>query len=177
MFNRRIRIATITLVCCAAIAVHADESSEPILLTEITLQDQHKDEYAIEFPTDHVVVFVLADRKGSDDVEPWVRALYERYEDTIQIEGVALVSAVPKPLRGIVRALFKNNVPKPIMLDWDGSTCDQFGYKNGAVETYVVDPEGEVILSKRGPCDDKKLTAVCAEIDAAIEAIEETEEE
>jgi hypothetical protein len=176
MARRHIYGAVIGLAYCAAFAVYANDridKPDGIVLSSVELKDQFKDEYAIEFPTDHVVVFVIADRKGSEDVEPWVRALYEKYEDTIQIEGIALVSGVPKPLRGVVRALFKSNVPKPIMLDWDGSTCDQFGYKNGAVETYVLNAEGEVLMSKRGPCTETKLVAVCEAIDAAMEVTEE----
>ena len=64
------------------------------------LQDQFGKLHQVAFPKARVSVLTLADRAGSEQLEGWVRPLYERYRDTIDIHGVAKLDGVPPPCAG-----------------------------------------------------------------------------
>jgi len=146
---------------------------EELRIERIVLRDQFNEKHEIAFPRDKAVLFVVADRKGSEHVEPWVRAAYERHEDSIDIEGIASVTGVPKVLRGVVRTIFKEGLDeKPILLDWDGNVCDQFGYEGGDVEVHLIDPDGLRTFSVRGPYTEERFDSLCD----ALESIEQVRE-
>lgn len=67
----------------------------------------------------------IADHKGSDQLAPWIQQLHDRYQKNIDIDGVADVSNVPKPLQGFLRATFRNQLAYSVMLDWDGTVVRQ----------------------------------------------------
>jgi hypothetical protein len=152
----------------------ADQSpGEKLRIERIVLHDQFDDKHEIAFPRDKAVLFVLADRKGSEHVEPWVRAVYDRYEDSIDIEGIAAVTGVPKVLRGVVRTIFKEGLDeKPILLDWDGDVCGRFGYEGGDVEVHLVNPDGVRTFSVRGPHTAERFDSLCDALDS-IEQVRE----
>jgi hypothetical protein len=130
----------------------------------------------LEFPREKIVIFVIADRKGSEQVEPWVQALYETYVDAVDIEGIALVTGVPKLLRGTVREIFERALEeKPVLLDWSGEVCSRFEYKRGSVELHIVNSKGLRIHSERGPINTDAFEKVCAAVDGTIEEVKEHE--
>src|SRR5690349_7879299 len=95
-------------------------STNTIHLTPFTLRDQHDHERKIDLPQPRVFVLTVADRKGSEQIEPWVRPLKERYGEPLLVQGIADMSAVPKLLRPTVRKQFKKDFTPSVMLDWEG---------------------------------------------------------
>jgi hypothetical protein len=73
----------------------------------------------------------------SDQLEPWIRKLYERYREQIDIDGVAEVSMIPGPLRGVVREVLQKRLTHSVMLDWGGSVVKRSGYEPGVANIYV----------------------------------------
>jgi hypothetical protein len=55
----------------------------------------------------------VADRKGSEQLEPWITKLSHRYGKQIDIDGVADVSMVPGPLREVIREMFRKRLAYP----------------------------------------------------------------
>ena len=53
----------------------------------------------------------VADRIGSEQLEPWITNLYEHYGSQIDIDGVADVSMVPKPLHRWFGRCFESGLP------------------------------------------------------------------
>ncbi|HOE65378.1 MAG TPA: hypothetical protein PLO62_02530 [Candidatus Hydrogenedentes bacterium] len=132
------------------------------------LEDQYGNAHSIQFPRKKTCVLLLADQKGSRQLEPWIRPLYERYQDRIDILGVAELSAVPPKLRGLGRLLFRKALTYPVMLDWEGKVCKAYDHAPGAANVLVLDAQGHVLLRVNAEVDKSLLDQVYSEIDATL---------
>jgi hypothetical protein len=95
----------------------------------------------------------VAARAGSEQLEPRIRSLYERYGSQIDIDGVADVSMVPKPLHGVVRARFRSRLTHSVMLDWDGSVVKRLQSEPGVANISVIDRGGSILKRITGPAN------------------------
>lgn len=136
------------------------------------LEDQYRKEHAIEFPLSKPMVITIADRTSSADVGAWVTPLKARYEDRVQIAGVADVAAVPVFLHGTLRSQFKKDCPYPVMLDWKGGVVKQLGGLRGVLKVLVVAPDGSVLLELQGRPDEAGFKRLYAVLDARVAALE-----
>ncbi|MCC6696931.1 MAG: hypothetical protein IT365_14975 [Candidatus Hydrogenedentes bacterium] len=139
----------------------ADTSRAP----EFELQDQFGTTHQYAYPREKVAVLLIADKEGSKQVSTWVVPLHERFQDRIDIDGVADLSAVPAFLRGTVRFFIKRSAEHPIMLDWDGAVCGDFVCAPGKVNVFVVNKDGGICLTLQGAANDSLLKQLYAEID------------
>jgi hypothetical protein len=129
------------------------------------LQDQYNNTHAYGFPKAKISVLLFADYKGHTQLEPWVRPLYERYRDGIDIHGVAELSAVPGFLRVMVRNAFRKQLDYPVMLDWRGTVSDRYAYQRGSANLLLIDCAGEIKLRLSGAATDVKLQTVWRHLD------------
>ncbi|MBX7259709.1 MAG: hypothetical protein K1Y02_25360, partial [Candidatus Hydrogenedentes bacterium] len=106
---------------------------------EFTLEDQFGKAHTYAFPKDKVSVLLFADREGSEQIEGWVRPLYDKYRNAIDVDGVALLKGVPEWMRGTVRFLFRKQAAHPVMMDWTGETTEQFDCRAKVASVFVVD--------------------------------------
>ena len=120
------------------------------------------------FPRSKVLILAIADQKGSEDMENWVKPLYDRYTDSVDIHGVAELSAVPKLARGIARGIISGIVKQPIMLDWTGEVSRQFGAQSGVTNVYAINPQGQIIASGSGLASLDKLKVIAESVDNAL---------
>jgi hypothetical protein len=132
------------------------------------LEDQHGRRHQVEFPKARVTVLTLADRAGSDQLEGWVRPLYERYRDAIDIHGVAKLAGVPTPLRPMLRALFRKGVDYPVMMDWTGEVSTNCNVEARVANLMVICPAGRVDYRFNGPASPEELRRCFARIDALL---------
>ena len=137
-------------------------------LSDFALSDQNSVFRRYSFPKQKVTVMSVADRAGSEQLEPWIRSLYERYGSQIDIDGVADVSMVPKPFQGVVRALFRKHLAHSVMLDWDGSVVKRLEYKAGVANIYVLDRFGTILKRITGPLDATSRRELFRTVDGAI---------
>lgn len=147
--------------------VNADSSDE-LKAPDFELKDQYDNRAAYRFPKQKVSVLTFGDRKGSEQIEGWVRPLWDRYQTRIDQQGVAVLTAVPFFARGIVRGIFKSKVKYPVLLDWTGSVAQSYGYRSGKANLYVIDREGQIVLKVVGPATPADLQKVCAQIDRIL---------
>ena len=146
-----------------------DSSAAPVLqVRDFTLKDQYKTEHQQKFPRESVGIFALADRKGSDQLEDWITPLYERYEEHVDIFGVANMKGLPKVLRPMLRGVFKKSIEYPVMMDWTGSVCEALNYQSGVTDIFVVDRNGAVIHRISGEATEEKMQVCYAVIDRLI---------
>jgi hypothetical protein len=131
---------------------------------EFELKDQYNSSYTYRFPKEKVSILALADRKGVSQVEGWIRPLYERYTDRVDIHGIAVVSSVPSMFRGLLRSVFKSRVKFPVMLDWEGEVTKSFGYSGGRANIFVIDKNGNIVLKLIGPATADGLEQVSAQV-------------
>jgi hypothetical protein len=143
-------------------------ASPPRQLSDFALSDQNSVSRRYGFPKQKVSVMTIADRTGSQQLEPWIKTLYERYGSQIDIAGVADVSMVPKPLHAVVRAVFRKRLTHSVMLDWDGSVVKLFEYKRGVANLYVIDRSGIILKRITGPLNASLERELFRTIDGAI---------
>lgn len=134
-----------------------------------TLADQYNRWHTYGFPRQKVSFLVLADQAGASQLEAWVQPLYARYQDAIEIHGVAALPAVPGAMRGLVRLFFKSRLDYPVMLDWESRVAQQYGYHQTQAHVFVIDPAGSIRLSVVGPAEPGQLQRVFATIDDLLQ--------
>lgn len=137
-------------------AAKAEENSALQQAPEFTLEDQYRESHTIEYPTDKASIFVLADKEGSKQVEAWIRAVYDKFHDRVNIRGIALLKGVPSALRPTVRYLFKKQVDYPVLLDWEGKVTESFAFKPGLACVFVVNADGSITLAEYGRAEEKR---------------------
>ena len=141
--------------------------ASPSQVTNFALADQQGRLHKYHFPKTKLSLVTVADQKGSTQIESWIRPVRQRYETTIDIDGIADVSAVPVLLRGVVTRRFRKGLDYPVMLDWTGAVCRQFAHVKGQVNVYLLDREGRVLHRQNGPASEEALRALYAELDRA----------
>jgi hypothetical protein len=153
-----------------AAALVAEAQTELRQLSSFTLQDQFGGTRACRFPSGTWQVITLADKKGSSDVLLWVNHLKGRYGDRLAIEGIADVTAVPAPLRGMVRDRFRKEFRHPVLLDWHGRAVRQLGPRKNQANVYFVGGNGQVLVSVAGTPNPESCARLFAAIDKALAA-------
>lgn len=132
------------------------------------LQDQYGITRNCVFPSAKIRIITFADQKGTTSIEGWVRPIYKRYGNQIDITGVAVLSAVPAIARALVSAFIRASVKYPVLLDWEGRVSAQLGYENHTFRLVVVDCEGGIRHSLTGPVNSSELQRLFAQIDALL---------
>lgn len=140
----------------------------PSKISDFELRDQHGRSRQYSFPKSKVTVMTIADQGGSEQLEPWIWHVHGRFGNRIDIDGVADVSQVPGPLRGIVRAVFRNQLSYSILLDWNGAVVRQFAYEKGSANVYVIDKDGHVKKHLSGPATGSMLNDLERAVHIAI---------
>jgi hypothetical protein len=133
-----------------------------------TLNDQHQTAHHYQFPRSKISVLIFADYASSSQLESWIRPLFERYRECIAIDGVADLSRVPKLLRGMVRAAFRDRLERPVMLDWSGAVSTDYDYQKGQANVFVIDHSGRILLKVIGAVSDTKLQRVQSAIEPQL---------
>lgn len=132
------------------------------------LKDQYGRRHELVFPAPSVSVLAFADRAGSEQLEGWLRPLYERYGDAIHIRGVARLAGVPGLLQPMLRGLFRRKVDYPVMLDWTGDVSTDYRYEAGEANVLVLSPAGRVVYRFNGRATESELRVCFARIDGLL---------
>lgn len=146
----------------------SSEVSKKDRAENFTLEDQFGNKIGVNFPSDKVAVLIFGDRKGSEQVEGWVRPLYAKYTDQIYIFGIAELSVVPWAVRPVVRTMIRNKSKTPVMLDWSGKVSKSYGYQKGKANVFVVGKNGSIVAIKRGAVSNEALNELYQEINAVL---------
>jgi hypothetical protein len=135
---------------------------------EFQLKDQYGKTYNYLFPKQKISVLIISDRKGSKQIEDWVRPLYNLYKDRIDIKGVAVVSGVPGILHGFVRIFFKRKIKFSVMMDWDGKVTKGYDYKEGTPNIFLIDKKGDIMLRLFDDANSSNLKQITLQIDSLL---------
>ena len=134
----------------------------------IELHDQYDTPQRLAFPTTNVVVLTIADKIGSEQIDDWVAALKSRYAGRLELRGLADVGGVPGFLRGKVRKKFQETRTYPVMMDWSGKVCAQFGFDSGVANVLVIARGGSIHARVAGSAGEPALKELSAAIDAEM---------
>ena len=132
------------------------------------LQDQYGKLHQVTFPKQRVSVLAFADRAGSEQLEGWVRPLYERYRDAIDIRGVAKLAGVPAVLRGMLRAIFRQRLNYPVLMDWTGAVSTNYRYEARVANVVVLSPAGRIEYRFNGKASPAELETCFERIDGLL---------
>ena len=161
------------LLVTLATGVSAAPNSEPSITptnapSSIELHDQFDAPQTLSFPATNVTLLTIADKKGSEQVPGWVTPLKQRFGKRIDIRGLADVSTVPRPFRGMVRKKFQKLQTYPVMLDWSGEAVKAFTYVPDKANVLVLDGHGQILKRINGEANPKAVQDLCAAIDRAL---------
>ena len=134
----------------------------------IELRDQFDQMRTFVFPATNLTLLTIADKAGSEQIAAWVAPIKRRFGDAVAIEGIADVSAVPSPLRGLVRRKFQKAQPHSVMLDWSGDTIKAFAVLPDRANVFVLDHEGKILKRLTGKATDQTIEEVSAALEQAL---------
>jgi len=158
------------ILACSLLLGALTVAAPPVQLADFTLKDQHGATRAYHFPKARVTVMTLADWRGSEQLEPWIQRVFDRYGQRLDIDGVADLSMVPKPLQAMVQRAFKGKLTYSVMLDWTGPVVRQFPRKPAVANLYVIDRRGRIVAQHSGPVNDSAAAALFGVIDRTLAA-------
>jgi hypothetical protein len=163
-------VCFLSLVCIAAFSSKPVGNTEThgLLIKAFSLSDQYGDAHQQTFPKSKVSIYALADRKGSKKLEDWITPFYKRFEDRVDICGVANLRGVPDFMKPVIRKLFRRGVNYPVMLDWSGEICKSFGYKAGMPDIFIITRGGQLRYRTSGTASTEKLNACFAVLDQLL---------
>jgi hypothetical protein len=149
-----------------AAPVHSPTNS--VVFAPISLADQYGTARTCDFKGNRLTVLTIADRQGCEQIGAWVLAVKERYGTKVDIEGIADVSAVPGPLRSMIRKKLKARVEYPIMLDWTGEVIRRFDLSKNLANMFLIGDGGKLLLTMHGQPDKSKLERLFSAIDSGL---------
>lgn len=134
----------------------------------IELRDQFDSPQKLSFPTTNITLLTIADKKGSAQVDGWIAALKPRCDERIAIRGLADVGGAPGFVQGRIRKGFQESRKYPVMLDWSGKVCAQFGYKKDEANVLVIDRNGSIQARFTGVANAGAVAEVGAILDKLL---------
>ena len=134
------------------------------------LRDQYGKTLAYSFPKEKVSVLVFGDRKGSEQVEGWVRPVYERYTERVDLHGVAVLTSVPSLFHGYARRQFRKQVKYPVLLDFKGDVSKGYGYEGDKANLFVIARDGTVSHRASGAATPESLNRLFVVLDRLLAA-------
>jgi len=159
---------SICIACAAFVflmgrpAFAASKSAEPV---EFTLSDQNARVHVVRYPRGKVSFLVLSDRAGASQIEGWIAPVYARYDQRVEIAGIADLPNIPSMFHALFRREFKKRLTYPVMLDGSGDVAKAFGYQKGQAQVFVIGTSGEIALKQSGPAYAAGLADVYRAID------------
>ena len=111
----------------------------------------------LAFPTTNIIVLTIADKRGAEEIAGWVSVLKLRYAGRIEIRGLADVGGVPGFLQGKIRKKFQASHTYPVMLDWSGNVCAQFGYEKNVANILILGRDGTILGRSTGPATEQAI--------------------
>ena len=136
--------------------------------SEFELKDQYGKSFTYRFPKAKVSILAFADRKGSEQLEGWIRPLYERYQDRVDIQGVASLSSVPPFVRPVVRRIFRSKVNYSVMLDWQGDVTARYGCEEAKANIFLIEKNGDILLKLTGEATSPGLAHLYRRVDDSL---------
>ena len=135
---------------------------------DFELRDQYNQLISYRFPKSKPTILIFGDRKGSEQIEGWVKPIWAQYQDRVDQRGVAVLSAVPSFMRGIIRSMFKSRVKYPVLLDWTGEVAKSYHYQSGQANLILIDQQGQIVLRLSGGAGKDGLQQLYARIDRLL---------
>lgn len=157
-------LAALILVIAVRAEISPPVTNAPVC---IELRDQYDAPQKLIFPTTNVTLLTIADKKGSEQIDGWIAALKPLYADRIEIRGLADCGGAPRFVQGRIRRKFQGLRKYPVMMDWSGHVCAQFGFQPDSANILVLGRDGAIQARFVGAA----TVSAIAEASAALDRI------
>jgi hypothetical protein len=131
-------------------------------LGDFQLKDQFNKAHVFQFPRSNATFLIVADHKGSEQIDGWVRPVQQQFGRRVTIAGVADVSSVPPGLRGFVQRGFVKKLSYPVMLDWKGEVVRALRPEKNCANAYLLGTNGMVLHRWSGQASESSMRDVIA---------------
>ena len=168
MKGRQVIILFVWLTGASAMAGEKIRVAPTNAPARIELRDQFDAVRTLVFPATNLTFLTIADKTGSEQIAAWVAPIKERFGNSVAIEGIADVSAVPRPLRGLVRRKFQKAQSYPVMLDWAGQTVRAFATVPDRANVFILDAKGNILKRWAGEASERDIEAARATLEEAL---------
>lgn len=129
----------------------ASPKAGPARLESFELTDQFGHRHAVRFPTARPLLLVIGDRRGSEEIDPWIAPLKQRWGATTDIHGIADVRAVPRFLKQRVTEAIRRARPRPLMLDFEGTVTGKLPCTSKSANVFAIGADGRILAHVHGP--------------------------
>ncbi len=146
-----VALVLFTLLGSSAAAMNKERAAE------FELEDQFGKRVAYRFPKEKPSILAFGDREGAQQIEGWIRPIYESFGARVDIHGIAVLREVPALFRGFARSQFRRRVKYPVLLDFQGDVTARYGYAPGKANIVIIDRDGKIVLKETGPATPEKL--------------------
>ncbi len=166
--------SSLTLAIVTLLLAHQNkgmgESGSPATKapSSFELHDQFDVPHRLSFPATNVIILAIADRKGSEEVNGWIAALKPLYAGHVDFRGLADLAGVPGLLHARLRARFQETHKYPVMLDWSGNICTQFGYNRGMANILIIGRDGTIRARLCGSANPNAIASARVALEAAL---------
>ena len=157
----RSRIVVFWVACIAGLGflpgflpiptIAAPPNTAPIRLESFELTDQFGHRHAVRFPTLRPMLLVIGDRRGSEEIDPWIAPLKQRWGSSADLLGIADVRAVPRFLKSRITEAIRRARPQPLLLDFEGVVTEKLPCKSKAANVFAVGTDGRILAHVHGP--------------------------
>lgn len=156
------------IICGFGLSLSAMAGGLTNMPPRIELPDQYEQTQRLVFPSTNITILTLADRKGSEQIAGWVDPLSKRFGKRVEVQGIADVSAVPRILRGTVRAGFRRDIPHPVMMDWSGTTIQKFAPRADVTTVLVINGRGQILRTFEGAATSSQIEELSVMIEKML---------
>ncbi len=132
------------------------------------LRDQFGTNYIVKFPRPRPTLLIIADKKGSEQIDGWVNALKSSYGERVGLIGVADVGGVPGPMQNMIRKKFRNKFTHTILLDWSNTLPLALHCVKDVANVFLLDATGRVLATERGECRRVSLQRISQATDPTL---------
>ncbi len=133
-----------------------------------SLLDQNDHEINLRQLEGKVVVLIASDKDGSKQNPAWRKAITERYDGRVFLQGVADLRKVPFFLKAAFKRDFQKE-PHSIILDWKGEIFKAYGLAESVSNIVVIDKKGTVRYFHSGSAEAGAVEELFREIDRSLE--------
>ncbi len=132
-------------------AVAGDTEASVVRIESFQLTDQFGTAHHVDFPRSRPLLLLVGDRKGSDEIDPWIEPLKKRWSGVSDILGIADVDGIPRFFRSRVTEAIRKSRTKPLLLDFEGRVTRHLPCEKRTANLFAIDREGRVMAHVSGP--------------------------
>lgn len=113
----------------------------------------------VKWPREKAVFLTFGEQASQTAIQAWSGKMKERYGATMEFVGVAWLARVPKEMHGAAEAVIKATYPD-VLMDKSGSCAERYQCKPGAVNAFVIAPDGAILKRIHEPMTDERFAEV-----------------